>query len=460
MNNWISPEDLTHDEQQPHNDSKHYLKSHSQPLTNLKELGNFNSFTLESTPPRENLSSARSEKLKEIVANKCSDPWDITSIISCFLGILLSIASTALITCWPQHYPLRNPSYWYETAILISVSWNFVAAAFLTGVSHFCVVCLGKSSLKPFSVVYVVGSIAIFSYFSLSWYLWVHVAEFEYPIPYQGMLCGIVGWHLMLVVLWFQYPKQWRLNKRVKLRVLLGIAIGVQATMVNFMYNGIEKAFEMMPHHYQWLLVFVLVAVREFNAMMTPYLGKKIIGTKKDLAFEAIGIHYSAIRHIMFLSVNLGSKTTEFTTYLMLGIDFSINISFALLSLWYNKNSKTEEKKADIVLSLIINEAAEFLMPIAYLICLLMAYYGPNAEMLGNIKFGGWNFSAITNIETNLYFLFILFFADFGSTVISAVLLKVYGKMNIFKMYIQMQRELGFLFAIEQGYIVCEVSNI
>ena len=130
-----------------------------------------------------------------------------------------------------------------------------------------------------------------------------------------------------------------------------------------------------------------------------------------------------------------------------------------MLSLWYNKNSKNEEKKADIVLSLIINEAAEFLMPIAYLICLLMAYYGPNAEMLGNIKFGGWNFSAITNIETNLHFLFILFFADFGSTVISAVLLKVFGKMNIFKMYIQMQRELGFLFAIEQGYIVCEVSD-
>ena len=459
MNNWISPEDLAQDEQQPHKGSNGYLESNTQSLANLKEKGDFNGFTLESRPPSETLSSGRSAKLKEIVANKCSDPLDITSMISCFLGILLSIASTAIITCWPQHYPLRNPSYWYEAAILISVSWNFVAAAFLTGVSHFCVVCLGKTSLKPFSVVYVIGSLAIFSYFSLSWYTWVHVAQFEYPIPYQGMLCGIVGWHLMLVVLWFQYPKQWRSDKRVKMRVLFGIAIGVQATLVNFMYNGIEKAFEMMPYQNQWLLVFVLVGVREFNAMMTPYLGKKIIGTKKDLAFEAIGTHYSAIRHIMFLSVNLGSKTTELTTYLMLGIDFAINISFALVALWYNKNSKNEEKKADIVLSLIINEAAEFLMPIAYLICLLMAYYGPNAEMLGNIKFSGWNFSAITNIDTNLYFLFILFFADFGSTIISAVLLKVFGKMNIFKMYIQMQRELGFLFAIEQGYIVCEVSN-
>ena len=79
MNNWISPEDLAPDEQQPHRDSKRYLESNTQSLASLKEKGNLNSFTLESRPPRETLSSARSEKLKEIVANKCSDPLDITS---------------------------------------------------------------------------------------------------------------------------------------------------------------------------------------------------------------------------------------------------------------------------------------------------------------------------------------------------------------------------------------------
>ena len=458
MNNWVAPNDFNHNGKQSLKDLEQNNGHNNKSPTTMEGKLSLNHFTLGSDPPKENLSNMRSKKLEKIVSNTSSEPVDILSVMSCFFGIGLSIASTALITCWPQQYPLQNPSSWYESAILISFSWNFVAAAFITGVSHFCVVCLGKRSLKPFIVVYAVGSIAIFSYFSLSWYLWVYVAKLVYPIPYQGMLCGIVGWHLMLIVLWFQYPKQWRLDKQVKMRVLLGIAIGIQATMVNFMYNGIEKAFEQMPQEYQWILVFVLIGVREFNAWLTPYLAKKITGLKKDLAFEAIGTHYSAIRHIMFLSVNLGSKTTEFTTYLMLGIDFAINISFAVLALWYSRKDKNEEKKADIVLSLIINEAAESLMPIAYLICLLMAYYGPNAEMLGNIKFGGWNFSSITNIETSLFWIFVLFFVDFGSTIISAILLKVFGKMNIFKMYVQMQRELGFLFAMEQGYIVCEVG--
>lgn len=460
MNNWIAPEVPSGGERQSSSKSVPSNEASDQRLTMPKKKIERNIFTLRSKPPGDNLSLMRSKKLEGIVLNKCSDKIDVTSVISCFLGVVLSIASTALNTCWPQHNPLRNPTHWYESVFIISTSWNFLAASFLTGVSHFCVVCLGKGSVKPFAVISAVGTLSILSYFSLSWYIWVQVLEWRYPIPYQGMLCGIVGWHSMLLTLWFQYPKAWRSEKRVKTRVILGIAIGIQATLVNFTYNGIENAFERMPENYQWLLVFVLIAVREVNAWLTPYLSKTITGVKKDLAFDAIGTHYSAIRHIMFLSVNLGSKTTELTTYLMLGIDFSINISFALMALWYNRNEQNQERKADIVLALIINEAAEFLMPIAYSICLLMAYYGPNAGMLGNIKFGGWNFSEITNIETNLFWILVLFFADFGSTVISAILLKMFGNMNIFKMYIQMQRELGFLFIIEQGYIVCEVHKI
>ena len=45
-------------------------------------------------------------------------------------------------------------------------------------------------------------------------------------------------------------------------------------------------------------------------------------------------------------------------------------------------NLLTDEKIEEIVLS----ERTEALIPLAYMTLTLMAYYGPNAENLGNIK--------------------------------------------------------------------------
>ena len=89
----------------------------------------------------------------------------------------------------------------------------------------------------------------------------------------------------------------------------------------------------------------------------------------------------------------------------------------------------------------------------------LMAYCGPNSLLLGSIRFGGWNFSEITDLGGNIFWISVLFLVDFGSTLLSFILLKIFGGMNIFKMYYQVVQEMGVVLAIQQGYIVVEVSK-
>ena len=93
----------------------------------------------------------------------------------------------------------------------------------------------------------------------------------------------------------------------------------------------------------------------------------------------------------------------------------------------------------------------------AYCLCFLMAYYGPNATILGNVKNGYWQYSAVTNIDTTIMWIGIMFFIDFGSTILSAFLLFHFCKLNIFKMYLLLQKEMWHVLSVHQCYLVEEV---
>ena len=127
------------------------------------------------------------------------------------------------------------------------------------------------------------------------------------------------------------------------------------------------------------------------------------------------------------------------------------------------RDRNTEEsknKQIDAVMSLLFNEAVECIMPIAYCICLLMAYFGPNAELLGNIKNGSWNYNAIEDIGDACYWLILLFIVDLGSLLVCIFLLKVHCDMNILKMFLQVQQQIGPFLALYQAYMVTEVCYI
>ena len=124
---------------------------------------------------------------------------------------------------------------------------------------------------------------------------------------------------------------------------------------------------------------------------------------------------------------------------------------------WSEKN---EEKQVKAILNLIINESLEFLMPIAYVICLLMAYYGPNAKILGNIKNSYWQYIEIEDLEKTLLWIGMMFTVDIASAVISFAVLWIRCKINIIKMYLQVQNEIWFIMAIQQGYLISEVSRL
>ena len=55
---------------------------------------------------------------------------------------------------------------------------------------------------------------------------------------------------------------------------------------------------------------------------------------------------------------------------------------------------------------LIVTERTESIVPLIFVLCFLMAYYGPNAEHFGNIKLSLWHYEAIFPIQVNTFGIF------------------------------------------------------
>ena len=106
---------------------------------------------------------------------------------------------------------------------------------------------------------------------------------------------------------------------------------------------------------------------------------------------------------------------------------------------------------------LVITERVEFIVPGTFILMILIAFYGPNAYLLGNIKLTLWHFQEIKDIQKLLEILSLLLAIDFTSFIINASLLWVKLKVNAFIVLQKVQSKLWIYMAIIECCLFWEV---
>ena len=105
-------------------------------------------------------------------------------------------------------------------------------------------------------------------------------------------------------------------------------------------------------------------------------------------------------------------------------------------------------------------ERIEALITLTYISCFLMAYYGPNADSLGNIKLTMWQYKAITDINQLIQNLCILAGIDLLSGFFNAILLWTTCKINVFKVLKGIQKDLWLIMGVQEAFFFVQVKNI
>ena len=111
-------------------------------------------------------------------------------------------------------------------------------------------------------------------------------------------------------------------------------------------YFLLNMSFVWIQRDYQWIIGIFGPFMREFEIWQFEYLSN-LAATDNPQTRNLCRRHYMETRHCMFIAVNLAAIATDATTYLILGIDFAINM-FQALKIAYNmkyRNHSYEDGK-------------------------------------------------------------------------------------------------------------------
>ena len=124
-----------------------------------------------------------------------------------------------------------------------------------------------------------------------------------------------------------------------------------------------------------------------------------------------------------------------------------------------SESDNLEILKQDVLEELIVAEIVEVLVPVAYAIAVLIAYYGPNSTILGNIKNNYWSYTEIEDLDSLMYSLFKMFAIDLLSAVIGTVLLWKFCSINFLREVFRILKLYWPFMCIAVGGGVMKVCN-
>ena len=92
-----------------------------------------------------------------------------------------------------------------------------------------------------------------------------------------------------------------------------------------------------------------------------------------------------------------------------------------------------------------------------YILLNIMAFFGPNGEILGNIRLTIWHYQAITDIGAFTQTIGTLLCVDFLSFLINGILLWTFCKINIVTELKNLQKQFWFYMACMEAVVFLEV---
>ena len=110
---------------------------------------------------------------------------------------------------------------------------------------------------------------------------------------------------------------------------------------------------------------------------------------------------------------------------------------------------------------IVVNERVEGIIPLVYLTLIVMAYYGPNANLLGNIKLQIWQYeSQIGDIEKFITNIILLLFVDFLSFLVNGAFIWNFCKVNVLSVFMKIQKSFWLYFANTEVLLLMLVKKV
>ena len=364
--------------------------------------------------------------------------WSYWNILYPCLAILCCTIVVCPITLAPQHNVFESPEYWYEfpvaTTVCVLSYWSILAIMRF----HVFFQDIGFV-VKPKNWLYIFLAFVI-PYnliYCITYIIWTKYMAYNHPLPF---IAYVPVWPTMLILLttvWFQFRLEDRIRPRTRRRIKAFLLYYLILLANCTERNILIIIMLMIPIEVQPIMAIVMPIIRDLELWLL-YKVEYIVaeGENRDGKFLTTIEHN--VNYTAFLAIALGQLATETTAYCILGVEFVLNMYKVFRIIKIGRKIKADEFEGEkmitvqkeLIHDMVVVEIVEILMPIAYAISILMAYYGPNSEIMGNIRNDYWSYIKIENLGSLLAGIFKMFFIDVFSFLLGSGLIWKFSSFN------------------------------
>ena len=162
----------------------------------------------------------------------------------------------------------------------------------------------------------------------------------------------------------------------------------------------------------------------------------------------------------LFISIKLVTVVEITTTYSLLGVDILLSLFF-FLRLVRNKQSiiglnpscneaeSLETEKDKMLEEFVLAKAGEFLAPIVFLLQYILAFYGPNYDIMGSIGNTYFYPKKTEDISGVIKVELLVFLTILSNMAFSCIIVWVICRRNLYQLYCNCMKTFGYILMFE-----------
>ena len=356
--------------------------------------------------------------------------------------VVMCVLSFLSLTLIPYHNVILCPFYWYEP--IFSQVFGGIPSTFGLIVVQVKMIMDYQDIARPTIFFKFFLSLAVIHTLAhcLVHSLWSFGLGYNAPIPFSLAIDFYVTVLAAWIIIWYLFPQNIRSKstfpERFRAYVYYMLWITILPLQISIIFESVKEFCSFINYDAHWIIAFLLFVMKKTSdSIMVNFLAKVTLSEKISLVKGLVTIENGCIFK-SFILVLIGSKTDAITGYCFLAISVLINMKFLVDIIHvHNPNGgdanhieNSRNKKQEVLTTLMLNETLDLFTTIAYLASISIAYYGPNAGIIGNVQNSYWQYDAIDSFPNYLKGMSYSILVDVSCGVVTLIALKYFCNIN------------------------------
>ena len=382
------------------------------------------------------------------------------------VGVLLaSILPSLGIILVPHHNVILYPEYWYEIIFLtlgffyLITMNNVLSSETVLNYSH-------DDRARIILSLCLVATLSTTIVTSLVHLVWSFGLGYNSPMPFVGYFILYFVTLILNAVFWNAFPLYERMQPNFRRRLKYFFLYLFWCIFFACQVQSFTIVLGLFSSTYQWTIAIFVPLTKELNERVLRKLVEKA-QKPGDIAPKVVVKATTNTFLSYWLAVSMATTATQETCYLLLGINFAINIYLCFKTIHLDRkispldgsSEEIESIKEECLTELILNEIIEVIVPISFVCTSSIAYYGPNAMVLGIVGNDYWQYEKVTNFQNLILPVVKMAGIDSLSALIVGCLFWKYSRICLIQEYYRTIKTYWLLLAVKAANCIYGVSQ-